>query len=329
MSTRERFNQSQIESEELAKIAFEFAGRTHGGEVTKVCDLAGVVKDGVFYTGTVDGAGTKILIAQKLGSYYELGIDVFNSNINDLIRFGVEPKFALPTVSLGSKKEKEFRELTAGMTKASKDCGVPIIGGETEVLRSVFTSHDTINIAVAVFGQQEVSKLIIREGICSGDVVLVLPSSGLHTNGFSEIVKRFSEIDLKETLFDLSCDSDQTVQDWLTKPTANYLKDFKLLRETGIKINAAENVTGGGFLGRLSKLLGPTHFDVQIKEGSWLVPPIFDYLQQKFGWLQDLMYRTFNMGAGMLLIIDNANCDQAVEIMEKTGRKIFKIGEIK
>ena len=219
-----------------------------------------------------------------------------------------------------------MRLLMTGICDAASEIGIPVTGGETEVIRGIFENSQTINVAAAVFGWREVSKLITGEKVGVGDSLCVLPSSGVHTNGFSEIVDRFSEIDLAETLFNLSGNSDHTVAEWLAKPTVNYLPDIKLLREAGIEIKGAENVTGGGFSGRLLNLLGDSQLQAKTIRDSMPVPAIFDYLQEKFEWSNYQMFTTFNMGAGMFLVIDKNDCQRAIEAMCEAGRKIYPIG---
>jgi len=329
MFQKETFNKAQQESEELARIALRLIPETWGEDVKSFGDLVGIVKDGLFLTGTIDGVGTKILIAEKLNSYYQLGVDAVYSNVNDLVRFGVEPKMAFPIISLGSKQEDKMRDLAFGITCATREVGVSIIGGETEVLRRVFATPKRINVAVAIFGWNETSKLITRENLKSGDVLFGLPSSGLHTNGFSEIIKKLHKIDFNKLLLPNSQFSANTVGRWLTEPTKNYLPVMTMLRNHNIKIKAAEAVTGGGFTERLSKLLANTNLRVDFEENSWTQPPIFQYLQDKFKWSTEKMYQTFNMGIGMFLIVAKSGVKRVFDVAEEEKMTIFQIGELK
>ncbi len=271
------------------------------------------IKNPVLVSST-DGVGTKLLLAEMMDRYDTVGIDLVAMCVDDVVVVGAEPLFFLDYIACGKLNEKRLIELMKGITKGCQEAGCALIGGETAELPGMYEKErlDLAGFCVGVVSREK----MIDGRLCSkGDKVLGLASSGLHSNGFSLVRKIFSPKELKgKTGLEL------------LKPTRIYAKTVLKIQDK-VRIKAMAHITGGGFIENIPRVL-PDGLGVKIQKGSWSVPPIFREIQERSRINEREMFRTFNMGVGMVLILGPQNARRALQMLEKTGPKAWVIGEV-
>ncbi len=261
-----------------------------------------------------DGVGTKLMLAEMLNKYDTVGIDLVAMCVDDVVVVGAEPLFFLDYIACGKLNDNKLYELMKGVTKGCQDAGCALIGGETAELPGMF-EKDTFDLAGFCVGVVSRERIIDGRFCRRGDKVLGLASSGLHSNGFSLVRKVFSPKELKGKL-GLE----------LLRPTRIYAKSIlKILGK--VCINAMSHITGGGFYENIPRVL-PQGLRVEIKKDSWPVPSIFRKIQERGQMSETEMFRTFNMGVGMVLIMEPKNAQRALKLFEKAGEKAWIIGEV-
>ena len=261
-----------------------------------------------------DGVGTKLMLAEMLNKYDTVGIDLVAMCVDDVVVVGAEPLFFLDYIACGKLNDNKLYELMKGVTKGCQDAGCALIGGETAELPGMY-EKDKFDLAGFCVGVVSRERLIDGRFCRRGDKVLGLASSGLHSNGFSLVRKIFSPKELKGKL-GLE----------LLRPTRIYAKSIlKILGK--VRINAMSHITGGGFYENIPRVL-PQGLRVEIKKDSWPVPSIFRKIQERGQMSETEMFRTFNMGVGMVLIMEPKNAQEALKLFEKAGEKAWIIGEV-
>ena len=240
----------------------------------------GSYRDPVLVSGT-DGVGTKLLIAQALGRHQTIGIDLVAMCVNDIACCGAEPLFFLDYFATGKLAPEVAVQVVEGIADGCRQAGCALIGGETAEMPGMYGPghYDLAGFAVGVVERDEV---LTGDDIVEGDVLVGLESSGLHSNGFSLVRKLIPEPEW------------EAFADVLLTPTRIYVKDLK-----GLDAKAFVHITGGGFPENLPRAM-PKGLGCQIDTGSWEVPGIFRELQRRGGLTDDDLYRTFNMGIGMV-----------------------------
>ena len=260
---------------------------TQGQEVAVgVGPFAGLysLPGGGHLAASADGVGTKIKVAIATGNHRVIGADIVNHCVNDIATAGARPLFFLDYFATGKLQPEVFAELIEGMTSACRAAGCALLGGETAEMPGVYALGD-YDLAGFIVGMVEPG--IRREPIKVGDVLLGLPSSGLHTNGYSLARKVFADVPLSGAL-----------ADELMAPHASYLSDLASIQWKG-----AAHITGGGILGNLPRCL-PDRLGARLHRSSWKVPPIFERIRERGRVADDEMFATFNMGLGMILVVD-------------------------
>ena len=249
---------------------------------------------------SVDGVGTKLKIAAALGKHDTVGIDIVNHCVNDIFTCGAEPLFFLDYIAIGKLVPEQVGELARGLAKACREAGCALIGGETAEMPGIYASED-YDLAGFVVGVVEKDRIIDGKGIAAGDAVIGLPSSGLHTNGYSLVRKLFPVEEFKKNYPELG----RTLGEELLEPHRCYYNQLKPLLP---RIKGMAHITGGGLIDNVPRVL-PEGLAAQFDSKSWVVPPIFKLIQQRGNVDKDEMYRVFNMGIGMVVICspDNAN----------------------
>jgi len=271
------------------------------------------VKNPVLVSST-DGVGTKLMIADLVKKYDTVGVDLVAMCVDDVIVVGAEPLFFLDYIACGKLNKEKLYELMKGVTKGCREAGCALIGGETAELPGLYTK-DKFDLAGFCVGVVSREKIIDGRLCRKGDKVVGLASSGLHSNGFSLVRKIFSPGELKEKL-----------GKELLKPTRIYARlILKIMKEVSIK--AMAHITGGGFYENIPRVL-PDGLGVRIKKGSWPVQPIFRKIQERGQIDEKEMFRTFNMGVGMVLILGTRNAQRALKLFGKIGQKAWIIGEV-
>jgi phosphoribosylformylglycinamidine cyclo-ligase len=267
-------------------------GATHGPEVlTGVGPFAGLyaLPGGGHLAASADGVGTKIKVAIAYGQHRGIGIDLVNHCVNDIATAGARPLFLLDYFASGHLDEDVFTEVMAGLTEACRENGCALLGGETAEMPGVYGLGD-YDLAGFVVGLVEPGPA--RAPVVAGDLLVGLPSTGLHTNGFSLARKVFEDVPIDRVFPELG----RPLGEVLLTPHRPYLRD---LRELPWK--AAAHVTGGGLLGNVHRAL-PDGLAAELDRSAWEVPPIFRLIAERGGVTDEEMLGTFNMGLGMILV---------------------------
>ena len=269
---------------------------------------------------SIDGVGTKIIIARKLGKYDTIGIDLLSAAANDILVMGARPITFLDYIANDKLKPQIVEEIVSGMVKACKETGVSLVGGETAEMPDTYLpgEHDLVGI---ITGVVEKDKIITGESIKPGDAVLGLPSNGLHTNGYSFARKLFFDVggySVNDTIPKL----EKSVGLTLLKPHINYTNHVFAVLNAGVEVKGIAHITGGGLIENIPRIL-PDGCGVEIQKESWPGLPVFGVMQSIGDVDEDEMYRTFNMGIGMVFIVSSADMDATKNLMET-----YKIGTV-
>ncbi|MGC9396495.1 MAG: phosphoribosylamine--glycine ligase [Anaerolineae bacterium] len=261
--------------------------------------------DAVLVAST-DGVGTKTMIAEAMGRYDTVGHDIVNHCVNDVLVQGARPLFFLDYIASGKLEPDVIVSVVSGCAEACRAVGCVLIGGETAEMPGVYKpgSFDLVGTLVGWAPREE---LIDGRDVRPGDACLGLPSSGLHTNGYSLARRVFSDVRWETVFPELGC----SVGDALLAPHRAYLAEFDVLVNAGVRVKAMAHITGGGFPDNLPRVL-PDGVGVTLDRAAWNVPPIFRLIQQRGQVSDDEMYRVFNMGIGMVVIVAPEDVDAAL-----------------
>lgn len=274
---------------------------------------------------SADGVGTKLKVATLAGRHDTVGQDIVNHCVDDILVQGATPLFFMDYFASSKLSRKMIAEAVSGLCKACKENNCALLGGETAEMPGVYTEgeYDLVGTIVGVVDRKGV---ITGEKIRVGDVIIGLPSSGLHTNGFSLARKViFEKAGLKIT--DILPGTRTTVGSALLAVHRSYLKPITTLLSKGIKINGMAHITGGGFPDNIPRVL-PKDVDAVINRSSWKVPALFEFIQQAGKVDRDEMYRVFNMGIGYLIIISQNEAGKAMKILSRVKAQPTIIGKI-
>ena len=265
---------------------------------------------------STDGVGTKVKLAASVGRYRSIGHDIANHCINDILVQGARPLFFMDYFATSRLEPEETAEVVSGIAEACRQAGMVLLGGETAEMPGVYLPGE-FDVAGTIVGVLEREEILPRENIQEGDVLIGLPSSGPHTNGYSLLRKVFAETPLDTIFPELGC----SLADALLAPHRSYLPAlYPLLSH----IKALAHLTGGGFIENIPRVL-PENLNAEIQLGSWPVPPLWNLVQQKGNISTEEMYRVFNMGIGMVIIVEKSN---ATEIQERIPERTFIIGKL-
>jgi len=278
-------------------------------------------KKPVLVSGT-DGVGTKLRLGIDTGRVQGLGQDLVAMCVNDVLVSGAEPLFFLDYYATGKLDRKVAAQVIKGVAQGCKLAGCALVGGETAEMPGMYQAGD-FDVAGFCVAVAEQGKLIDGSKIRVGDVLIGLPSSGPHSNGYS-LVRKILDVakaDLKTPF------GKGTLADALMAPTHIYVKPVLKLLEQGIKVRGMSHITGGGITGNLPRCFGKGIAAV-VDTQAWTRPTIFDWLQEKGGVAQDEMWRVFNNGVGFVAIVPRLQADAAIASLKKSGVKAFAMGEI-
>jgi len=246
--------------------------------------------------GSTDGVGTKTVLATRRGSYETIGQDIVNHCVNDILVQGAEPLFFLDYVAMPVLDPEVVASIVAGVAKACREAGCAILGGETAEMPDVYAPGE-LDLAGTIVGCVECEQIIDGSSIVPGDVLIGLPSSGLHTNGFTLVRRIFESADY-------DCYDDilgRPLGEALLEPHRSYLPHYRAMAEVG-RIKGMAHITGGGFVDNIPRIL-PEGTGVVVNRGSWAVPPLFELIEQRGEVDHDEMYHVLNMGVGMVVIV--------------------------
>jgi phosphoribosylformylglycinamidine cyclo-ligase len=275
---------------------------------------------------STDGVGTKLVIAQQMNIHDTVGIDLVAMVVDDLVACGAEPLFLLDYIACGEVVPDRVAEIGAGIAIGCQEAGCALLGGETAEHPGVMGPHE-YDLSATGVGVVEESDLLGGERVEVGDVVIAMPSTGLHSNGYSlvrAVLLGAGRLRLDTVIDEFG--SQRTLGEELLTPTKIYAKDCLNLA-VECEVRAFAHVTGGGIPGNLVRVL-PDHVDAVVNRSTWRPQPIFDLVQAK-GRIDDSeMESTFNMGVGMLAIVSQADADRAMAYLLGHGVKAWQAGEI-
>jgi phosphoribosylformylglycinamidine cyclo-ligase len=307
-----------------------FAAMTHGPEVLGAGgSFAGLYQLSGYrqpvLVASTDGVGTKVKIATQLGHYESIGQDVVTLNVNDILTKGARPLFFLDYVAFSTLDEQRMETLLRGITWGCREVGCALIGGETAQMPGVYSGGD-FDLAGFVVGVVERDQLLDGSTIQPGDYLLGIPSSGLHTNGFSLVRQVFHIDETPTALFQHYPELQHRLGEELLVRHRCYYPRLKPV--LGL-VKGLAHITGGGLPGKIPAILPPT-VAASLERGSWTAPPIFSIIQREGGVSTEEMYRVFNMGLGMVAVCaeDKVETIQAlVPEARVVGRIIPREGE--
>lgn len=285
-------------------------------------DIEGIEKP-VLVSGT-DGVGTKLKLAFLLDKHDTVGIDCVAMCVNDVICCGAKPLFFLDYIACGKNVPEKIAQIVSGIAEGCVQSGSALIGGETAEMPG-FYPIDEYDLAGFSVGVVDKSKIIDNSTISEGDVVIALPSSGVHSNGFS-LVRKVLDVensDIKSPCAELG---GKSVGETLLTPTKIYVKPILALLEK-VNVKGISHITGGGFYENIPRSI-PDGFGAKIKKDAVKVLPIFDYIAKVGNIPERDMFNTFNMGVGMSVIVPADQADLALEILKANGEDAYVIGEI-
>jgi len=283
-------------------------------------DLTGY-EDPVFVS-SVDGVGTKLIVAFKSGRYDTVGQDLVNHCVNDIAVCGADPLFFLDYFSTGKLEEEIGYQVVKGFAKACKENGVALIGGETAEMPDIY-SEGEFDLAGTIVGMVDRQKVINGKDIQKGDVLLGFPSTGLHTNGYSLARKvLFSEYEVDDYVDEL----ESTVGEALLSVHKSYLPIIRNLRDHE-GVHGFSHITGGGIIGNTKRIV-PDGLRLSVDWGSWEHPAIFNLIQDIGNVPEDDMRATFNLGIGLIVAVDQSQKDEITDIVKKQGEKVLNLGII-
>lgn len=284
-------------------------------------DLTGINKP-VLVSGT-DGVGTKLKMAFLMDKHDTVGIDCVAMCVNDIICCGAKPLFFLDYIACGKNVPERIAEIVSGVADGCVQSGAALIGGETAEMPG-FYLEDEYDLAGFSVGIVDKDKIIDNKAIKSGDVIIALPSSGVHSNGFSLVRKVFDveNSDIKAPVAELG---GKSVGETLLTPTKIYVKPVLALTEE-ITVKAISHITGGGFYENIPRSI-PDGYCAKIEKSAVKVLPIFDLIQKTGSISERDMFNTYNMGVGMSITVDKNDADKALEILKNAGEDAYIIGE--
>lgn len=272
-----------------------------------------------------DGVGTKLKLAFLLDKHDTIGIDCVAMCVNDIACAGGEPLFFLDYVACGKNEPERIAEIVSGVAAGCVEAGAALIGGETAEMPG-FYPEDEYDLAGFAVGIVDRKNLVDGSNIKDSDVIIGIASSGIHSNGYSLVRKVFNM--KKEALTTYYESLGATLGDTLLTPTKIYVKPLKALKSNGITVKGCSHITGGGFYENVPRMLNENSHAF-IQKSSYKVPPIFDMLRKDGSIDEKVMYNTYNMGIGMMLVVGKEDCDQTLRTLSIAGETAYVIGEVR
>ena len=316
--------------ESVARIKKHVARTNRLGVVSGIGSFGGLfdlsalnMKEPVLVSGT-DGVGTKLKLAFMMDKHDTIGQDVVAMCVNDVIAQGAAPLFFLDYIAVGKNYPEKIEQIVSGVADGCVLANCALIGGETAEMPDMYDIDD-YDVAGFTVGAVEKSKIITGEKTKSGDVVIGLASSGVHSNGFSlvrKIILKDHHIDLNTYMEELN----DTLGNTLLTPTRIYVKPVLKVLES-VDVHGIAHITGGGFYENMPRCLNEG-LGIEIEKGTYEIPPIFHVLQKLSGMEEKEMYNVFNMGIGMILVVDEKDVSRTLEILKEANEKASVIGKV-
>lgn len=279
-------------------------------------------KNPVLVSGT-DGVGTKLKLAFLQDKHDTVGIDCVAMCVNDIVCCGAKPLFFLDYVAVGKNIPEKVASIVSGVAKGCLESGCSLIGGETAEMPG-FYPVDEYDLAGFAVGIVDKENILDNNNVKTGDVLVAIPSSGVHSNGFSLVRKVFNvdSADLNQYIESLGC----TIGQALLTPTKLYVKPALAVLEQ-IKVKSIAHITGGGFFENIPRAL-PKGKTAKINKDDVRVLPIFDLIRQTGGIPVEHMFSTFNMGVGMVMVVSSEDVDKTIEILKANGEDAYVLGSV-
>ncbi|MDO4418834.1 MAG: phosphoribosylformylglycinamidine cyclo-ligase [Ruminococcus sp.] len=281
------------------------------------------MEEPVLVSGT-DGCGTKVKLAILMDKHDTIGIDAVAMCVNDIICTGAKPLFFLDYIACGKNYPEKIASIVGGVAEGCVQSGAALIGGETAEHPGLMPLED-YDLAGFAVGIVDKKKMIDNTQMKAGDVIIALPSTGVHSNGFSLVRKVFDieNTDINRTYEELG---DKTLGETLLTPTKIYVKPVLSLLEE-VKIKGISHITGGGFYENIPRSI-PDGLGAKIDKNAVKILPIFSLIQKEGNISERDMFNTFNMGVGMSIIVSKEDADKAIQILKANGEDAYLIGEI-
>jgi phosphoribosylformylglycinamidine cyclo-ligase len=283
------------------------------------------MEDPVLVSGT-DGVGTKLLVAQLLGVHDSVGIDLVAMCANDILVSGAEPLFFLDYIAIGRLDSALVAEIVEGIAEGCRQAGCALIGGEMAEHPGAMNPDD-YDLSGFCVGVVDRPKMVTGDDIKPGDVVLGLPSSGLHSNGFSlvrRVVVDGHESELRLPRVDLG---GRTLGEELLTPTRIYAKAVRAVLDAGVPVKGMAHITGGGVTENLDRVL-PKDCDARVHPSAWKVPRVIETVVEAAALPPAEALKTFNMGIGFMLVVDSVQAPEVAAVLREAGEAVHEIGEI-
>ena len=274
-------------------------------------DVKGM-EEPVLVSGT-DGVGTKLKLAFTLDKHDSIGIDCVAMCVNDIICVGAKPLFFLDYIACGKNFPEKIAQIVSGVAEGCVQSGAALIGGETAEMPG-FYPEDEYDLAGFAVGLVDKKDMLDKAAVEEGDVIIALPSSGVHSNGFS-LVRKVFDIDA----------ADRELVETLLTPTKIYVKPILALMDE-IKVKSVAHITGGGFYENIPRSL-PEGLAAKIKKDDVRVLPVFKRIAEEGGISERDMFNTFNMGVGMICIVKPEDADKALKVLQENGEEAYVLGE--
>ena len=283
-------------------------------------DLTGMTRP-VLVSGT-DGVGTKLKFAFMLDKHDTIGIDCVAMCVNDVVCCGAKPLFFLDYIACGKNFPERIASIVAGVAEGCVQAGAALIGGETAEMPG-FYPEDEYDLAGFAVGVVDRSKVLDNSSVKAGDAVIALPSSGVHSNGFSLVRKVFEGSDMTSPREELG---GKSLGETLLTPTKIYVKPVLALTEA-VTVKAISHITGGGFYENIPRSI-PKGLGAKIQKSSLRIPPVFGLIATEGGVPERDMFNTFNMGVGMSIVVAAEDAGRALRVLADAGEDAYVIGEI-
>lgn len=280
-------------------------------------------KKPVLVSGT-DGVGTKLKLAFAMDKHDTIGVDAVAMCVNDIVVQGAEPLFFLDYLACGKVVPERIEAIVKGIADGCEQSGSALIGGETAEMPGMYEESE-YDIAGFSVGVVDADRVIDGKSIASGDIIIGMSSSGVHSNGFSLVRKVLLE-DAGLSLHEEVAELGGKLGDVLLTPTRIYVKSCLALLEK-VKVNGLVHITGGGFYDNIPRIL-PEGTAAHIEYGTWNIPPVFNLVETKGNVSKQDMFRTFNMGIGMIAIVRENDVDEALRVLTEAGEQAQVIGRI-
>ena len=273
-----------------------------------------------------DGVGTKLKLAFLMDKHDTVGIDCVAMCVNDVACAGGEPLFFLDYIACGKNVPEKIATIVKGVADECNQSGSALIGGETAEMPG-FYPEDEYDLAGFAVGIVDKKDLITGENLASGDVLIGMASSGVHSNGFSLVRKVFEKEMTSQGLNTYYEELGTTLGEALIAPTKIYVKALRSVKDAGVTIKACSHITGGGFYENVPRMLKDGVRAV-IKKDSYPIPPIFGLLAKKGQIEEKMMYNTYNMGLGMILAVHHDDVDKTMEAIRAAGEAPYVVGSV-